>query len=103
MPYAVASDDVKLYYEEAGEGTPILFIRVCRRFAHVGAPVQSFLTQLPLHCVQRSGVSAFGCTLDSYSQLRAAEDARDVLKHLGIEKAHIAGLSMAGSPRSILD
>ena len=26
MPYAVASDDVKLYYEEAGEGTPILFI-----------------------------------------------------------------------------
>ena len=26
MPYAMASDDVKLYYEEAGEGTPVLFI-----------------------------------------------------------------------------
>ncbi len=26
MSYAVASDDVKLYYEEAGEGTPVLFI-----------------------------------------------------------------------------
>ena len=26
MPNAVADDGVKLYYEEAGEGTPILFI-----------------------------------------------------------------------------
>ena len=32
----------------------------------------------------------------SYSQLRATQDARDVLKHLGIEKAHIIGLSMGG-------
>ena len=26
MPYATTSDDVQLYYEEAGSGTPILFI-----------------------------------------------------------------------------
>ena len=25
MPYATAKDNVKLYYEEAGSGTPILF------------------------------------------------------------------------------
>ena len=25
MPYAVTPDDVKLYYEEVGQGTPILF------------------------------------------------------------------------------
>src|SRR4051794_2896586 len=26
MPYATTPDDVKLYYEEAGQGVPILFI-----------------------------------------------------------------------------
>jgi len=26
MPHAVTDDGVKLYYEEAGEGTPIIFI-----------------------------------------------------------------------------
>jgi pimeloyl-ACP methyl ester carboxylesterase len=35
-------------------------------------------------------------TPDQYSQLRAAEDVRDVLKHLGIEKAHVIGLSQGG-------
>ena len=31
MPYATTRDNVKLYYEEAGSGTPILFFaRVCR-------------------------------------------------------------------------
>jgi len=26
MPYAVASDHVRLYFEEAGSGTPIIFL-----------------------------------------------------------------------------
>ena len=26
MPYAVTSDEVKLYYEEVGQDTPILFV-----------------------------------------------------------------------------
>ena len=26
MPYAITPDNVKLYYEEAGQGTPILFV-----------------------------------------------------------------------------
>ena len=26
MPHAVASDGVKLYYEEVGQGTPIVFV-----------------------------------------------------------------------------
>ena len=30
MPYATTKDNVKLYYEEAGSGTPILF---CHEFA----------------------------------------------------------------------
>jgi pimeloyl-ACP methyl ester carboxylesterase len=34
--------------------------------------------------------------VDSYSQERAVKDIRDVLDHLGVDKAHIIGLSMGG-------
>ena len=31
MPHATTPDGVKLYYEEAGSGTPILFVQVVQR------------------------------------------------------------------------
>jgi proline iminopeptidase len=31
MPYATTPDNVKLYYEEVGQGTPILFIHFLSR------------------------------------------------------------------------
>ena len=34
--------------------------------------------------------------ISSYSQRRAVDDARDVLDHVGVKKAHIVGLSMGG-------
>ncbi len=38
MPYATTSDKVRLYYEEAGSGSPILFIsRIRRRLPQLGA------------------------------------------------------------------
>ena len=37
MPYATTKDNVKLYYEEAGNGTPIVFVsRVRRRLSQLG-------------------------------------------------------------------
>jgi len=33
MPYAIASDGIQLYYEELGEGEPLLLIRRAEAFS----------------------------------------------------------------------
>lgn len=99
MPYAVTDDNVKLYYEEAGEGTPILFIHEFADDLRTWELQFSYFSR-NYRCIAYNArgypPSDVPENASSYSQLRAAQDARDVLKHLGIEKAHIIGLSMGG-------
>lgn len=99
MPYAVTDDKVKLYYEESGAGTPVIFVH---EFA---GDYRSWETQMR-HFGQRYRCITFNArgyppsdvpkTPKSYSQHRAADDIAAVLKHLKIKKAHIVGLSMGG-------
>jgi len=99
MPYAVASDDVKLYYEEAGEGTPVLFIHEFADDLRTWEPQFNHFSR-NYRCIAYNArgypPSEVPENSSSYSQIRAAEDARDVLRHLGIQKAHSIGLSMGG-------
>jgi len=99
MPHAVTDDKVKLYYEEAGKGTPILFIHEFADDYRTWEPqVRYFARNYRCIVFNARGFppSDVPETPAQYSQLRATEDARDVLKHLGIEKAHIIGLSQGG-------
>jgi len=90
---------VKLYVEEAGEGTPILFIH------EFGGNHASWEPQLRFFSRRHRCISyaARGYPpsdvpekIDCYSQAIAADDAVAVLDALGIDKAHIVGLSMGG-------
>ena len=99
MPYATAEDGVSLFYEEVGAGKPVIFLH---EFA---GDYRSWEVQLR-HFGRRYRCIAFNArgyppsdvpeTLASYSQERAAEDIRVVVDHLGIDHAHIVGLSMGG-------
>ena len=97
--FVTARDGVKLYVEEAGSGLPILFLhefggnydawepqmrRFARRYRCITYAARGY---------QPSDIPA---DLESYSQRIAVEDALAVLDGLGIEKAHIVGLSMGG-------
>ncbi len=99
MPYATARDGVKLYYEEVGSGTPILFIH---EFAgdHRGWEPQVNHFGRRHRCIVYSArgypPSDIPTDVKSYSQDIARDDAIAVLDHLGIAKAHIVGLSMGG-------
>lgn len=96
MPY-IHVDGIDLYYEEAGKGAPVLFIH------EMGGNYQSWEPQLR-HFSRRNRCivySARGYPPSSipedpaaYSQEQAAADAVAVLDGLGIDKAHIVGLSM---------
>jgi 3-oxoadipate enol-lactonase len=97
MPYAVATDNVRLYYEEAGSGTPILFLH---EFAadHTNWEPQMRYFSRGHHCIAYSArgytPSDVPASADVYSYKDFYTDALAVLDHLKIEKAHFVGLSM---------
>ena len=100
MPYATTDDGVKLYYEEVGTGSPIVFVH---EFA---ADHRSWETQMR-HFGQRHRCITYSArgyppsdipeTPAGYSQDRATDDILAVMKHLGIDRAHVVGLSMGGA------
>src|SRR3954452_20740769 len=99
MPHVTADDGVRLFYEEAGEGIPIVFVH---EFA---GDHRSFEPQLR-HFARRYrciAYSARGFTPsevpadpEAYSQDHACRDILAVLDGLGLAQAHIVGVSMGG-------
>ncbi len=97
MPHATAPDGVKLYYEEAGQGAPLLFIH---EFA---GDYRSWEAQMRFfsrrhRCITYSSrgypLSDVPDQEDHYGAGHARDDALAVLDHLDIEKAYVVGLSM---------
>jgi pimeloyl-ACP methyl ester carboxylesterase len=99
MAYLTASDGVRLYYEETGAGKAILFIH------EFSGDYRAWETQVR-HFSRRYRCITFNARgyppsdvpddVEKYSQRRAVDDAKDVLDHLAIDKAHVVGLSMGG-------
>lgn len=103
MPY-IQSDGAKLYYEEAGTGTPIIFVH------EFSGDLFSWEKQIQ-HFSRRYRCIAFNARgyppsdvpkqLSLYSHRHAVDDIAVVMKALGVKKAHIVGCSMGS--RSTLD
>jgi pimeloyl-ACP methyl ester carboxylesterase len=99
MPYATTDDGVRLFYEEAGSGTPVIFVH---EFA---GDRRSWEGQLR-HFARRYRAIAYDARgyppsdvpedPAHYSQARATDDIAAILDHLKIDQAHIVGLSMGG-------
>ena len=97
MPHAIASDNVRLYFEEAGSGTPILFLH---EFAadHTNWEPQMRYFSRGHRCIAYSArgyaPSDVPPSAEAYTYKHFYTDALAVLDHLGIAKAHLVGLSM---------
>ena len=99
MPYASASDGVKLYYEEVGRGAPIVFVHEFADDARGwSAQVKFFARRYRTIAFNARGYPPSDVPEDAeqYSQVRAADDIKAVLDHLGLAKGHVIGLSMGG-------
>ncbi len=99
MAFLTTDDGVKLFYEETGRGTPIVFVH---EFAGDG---RSWEPQVRYFARRHRCIvfNARGWTpsegpkdVAGYSQARARDDIRAVLDALKIDRAHIVGLSMGG-------
>jgi pimeloyl-ACP methyl ester carboxylesterase len=99
MPYAIASDGTRLYYEEAGKGTPLVFVH------EFSGDLRSWELQIR-HFSRQYRCIAFNArgyppsdiprARGRYSYTIAADDVAAVLRHLGLRKAHVVGCSMGG-------
>ncbi|WP_172327391.1 alpha/beta fold hydrolase [Mangrovicoccus sp. HB161399] len=98
--YATAKDGTKIYYETAGEtGTPILFIHEFGGNYDAWEPQMSHFARRHrciTYAARGYAPSDIPADMEMYSQAIAVDDAIAVLDDLGIEKAHIVGLSMGG-------
>lgn len=98
MPYAAAGA-VKLYYEETGRGTPIVFVHEFADDLQGWEPQLRFFSRR-YRCIAFNArgypPSDVPRARSQYSQAIAADDIAAVMRHLKIKKAHIIGCSMGG-------
>jgi pimeloyl-ACP methyl ester carboxylesterase len=98
MP-SVTVDGVRLYYEEAGAGTPLVFVHEFAGDLRSWEPQMRALARR-YRCIAFNArgypPSDVPATLEQYSQDIHVDDIAGVLDALGIGKAHIAGCSMGG-------
>ena len=91
---------VGIYYEEAGEGFPLVFAHeLAGNTESWKAQVSYFSRRYRVITYNARGYppSDVPDKLDDYSQEQVVEDLYLLLQHLGIKQAHIGGLSMGGN------
>ena len=99
MPHLTADDGVKLYYEDTGSGLPIVFVH---EFAGDHCSYEPQMRHFARHyrCIAYNarGYPPSDVPQDpaAYGQDRARDDIRAVLDALGIDRAHVVGISMGG-------
>ena len=99
MPYAPAKDGTRLHYEEAGSGTPIIFIHEFAGDHRSWEPQMRYFSRY-FRCIAYAArgfpPSDVPDDPERYSQAHARDDVIAVLDHLKLERAHVVGLSMGG-------
>jgi pimeloyl-ACP methyl ester carboxylesterase len=99
MAYATTDDGVRLHYEEAGTGIPVIFVHEYAgdhrswepQMRHFGQRYRAIT-----YAARGYPPSDVPAQVAQYSQARAADDIAAVLDHLQIDQAHVVGLSMGG-------
>jgi pimeloyl-ACP methyl ester carboxylesterase len=97
MAIATSIGGVRLYYEETGEGTPILFIHEFAGDHRSWEPqIRSFSRRYRCITYAARGYPPSDVPTDpgAYSQDLAVADAIAILDAAGVEDAHIVGISM---------
>ncbi len=99
MPHVNADDGVRLYYEETGTGSPVLFVHEFAGDCRSWEPQVRVLARRH-RCITYNarGYPPSDVPLEParYTQERARDDVRAVLDALSIDRAHVVGLSMGG-------
>jgi pimeloyl-ACP methyl ester carboxylesterase len=99
VPHVTAHDGVKLYYEEVGVGLPIVFVHEFAGDRRSYEPqMRHFARRYRCVAYNARGYPPSDVPAEpaSYSQEQARDDILAILDGLGLERAHVVGISMGG-------
>lgn len=99
MAHFITDDGVDIFYEETGEGFPVIFVHEFAGDWRSWEPqVRYFSRRYRCITYNARGYPPSAVPEDpaAYGQDRARDDILAVLDHLGIDVAHVVGLSMGG-------
>ena len=99
MP-SFSNNGVNIYYEDTGEGYPLVWSHeFAGNYDSWEPQVRFFTRRYRVITYAARGYPPSDVPEDpaAYSQEHAVDDLRQLLGHLGIEQAHLGGLSMGGS------
>ena len=98
MPY-VEAEGAKLYYEEAGAGFPIVFVHEFAGDLRSWEPQLRYFARF-YRCIAYNArgfpPSDVPANPSFYGQDIATDDIAAVMRGVGIDMAHVVGLSMGG-------
>ncbi len=96
MP-TIKINDINIYYEIHGEGEPLLLIPGLRNdVSEYQKIIDTLSTQFSVVALDNRGAGRTDKPDSPYSIEMMADDAAGLLNALGIEQAHILGVSMGG-------
>lgn len=99
MPKITTNDGVELYFEEAGDGQPIVFVHEFAGDWRSWEPqIRHFSRRYRCITYSARGFLPSDVPEDPamYSQAQATDDIRAVMDGCGVDQAHVVGLSMGG-------
>lgn len=99
MAEVTTDDGVRLHVEEAGEGTPIVFVHEFGGDHRSWEPQIRFFSRrhrCVIFAARGYPPSEVPADVEKYSQARATADILSVMDGCGIDRAHVVGLSMGG-------
>jgi pimeloyl-ACP methyl ester carboxylesterase len=99
MPIAHVNG-IDLACEEYGDGFPLIWVHEFAGRMESWLPQVNFFSRryrVIVYSARGYPPSSIPADVAAYSQDHAVEDLYGLLKHLGIEQAHVGGLSMGGS------
>jgi pimeloyl-ACP methyl ester carboxylesterase len=96
MPYARVNG-ISIYYEEHGAGTPLLLVMGFTANTTAWEPLLPALSsRYRVIAFDNRGAGRSDAPEAAYTMAELADDALGLLTHLGIERAHVYGVSMGG-------